>query len=50
MRTLTGHSGLVRSVAVSPNGKLIASGSSDRRVKIWDTETGVLVSSFLELR
>ena len=45
MRTLTGHSGLVRSVAFSPSAKLIVSGSSDQLVKIWDTETGTLVSS-----
>ena len=49
MRTLTGHSDVV-SVAFSPNAKLIASGSSDRRVKIWDTETGALVSSSAGVR
>ena len=45
MRTLTGHSDWVRSVAFSPDGKRVASGSDDRLVKIWDTETGDEVSS-----
>jgi len=45
MRTLTGHSDWVRSVGFSPNGKRVVSGSEDNLVKIWDTETGVEVSS-----
>jgi WD40 repeat protein len=32
-------------VAFSPNGNRVASGSSDRLVKIWDAETGAPVSS-----
>jgi len=50
MRTLTGHSGLVQSVAFSRDAKLIASGSSDELVKIWNAETGALVSSFVGVR
>jgi WD40 repeat protein len=38
--TLTGHSGLVTSVAYSPDGKHIVSGSCDKTVKIWDSTTG----------
>jgi len=38
--TLTGHSGSVSSVAYSPDGKHIASGSGDRTVKVWDSQTG----------
>ena len=39
-RKLEGHTSLVRSVAVSPDGKWTASGSEDKTVKIWDLETG----------
>jgi len=45
MHTLVGHSGTVQSVAFSPNGKRVVSGSSDNLVKIWNIETGAEVSS-----
>ena len=41
--TLTGHSQDVRSVAVSPDGLAIASGSFDGTIKIWNLETGTLI-------
>jgi len=34
-----GHSDWVVFTAVSPNGNLVATGSSDRSVRIWDTKT-----------
>ncbi|HEY9692381.1 MAG TPA: WD40 repeat domain-containing serine/threonine-protein kinase [Oculatellaceae cyanobacterium] len=40
--TLTGHSGLfatVNTVAISPDGKLVASGSDDQTILIWDLVT-----------
>jgi len=38
--TLTGHARRVCSVAYSPDGKHIVSGSEDETVKIWDSTTG----------
>jgi WD40 repeat protein len=36
---LTGHKEAVLSVAVSPDGKLLATGSQDGSIKLWDLET-----------
>ncbi|WP_084763412.1 NACHT and WD repeat domain-containing protein, partial [[Scytonema hofmanni] UTEX B 1581] len=37
---LQGHSELVISVAFSPDGKTLASGSADKTIKLWDVATG----------
>lgn len=39
-RTLLGHTSAVNSVAFSPDGRWLASGSSDRTIKLWDVSTG----------
>ncbi len=38
--TFTGHHGLVRGVAFSPDGKRIASGGEDRVLRVWDSLDG----------
>jgi len=40
LRTLTGHTGRVWSVAFSPDGQFLASGSGDKTVKIWRVSDG----------
>ena len=37
---LRGHTGLLWSVAFSPDGKRIVTGSGDKTVKVWDAATG----------
>jgi WD40 repeat protein len=44
--TLSGHTGPVLCVAVSPDGNTVASGSADRKVKLWDLRTGKELASF----
>lgn len=43
--TLRGHLSNVLAVAFSPDGKLLASGGSDKTVKIWDPQTGKIIRS-----
>ncbi|MEG4142576.1 nSTAND1 domain-containing NTPase [Microcoleus sp. Pol7_B1] len=38
--TLGGHTERVSAISFSPNGKLLATASSDHTVKLWDTSTG----------
>ena len=40
LKTLEGHSSYVSSVAYSPDGTKIISGSGDKTIKIWDANTG----------
>ncbi|BAY33549.1 protein kinase [Nostoc carneum NIES-2107] len=40
---LKGHSQRVNVVAISPNGKILVSGSEDSTVKVWNLSTGKLI-------
>jgi WD40 repeat protein len=40
VRTLSGHTNDVTSVAFSPDGRLLASGSADETIKLWEVASG----------
>ena len=46
-KTLEGHGSEVTSVAFSPDGKTLASGSNDDTIRLWDVVTGAEVRTFI---
>ena len=40
MKTLEGHKGTLASIAISPDGKLLASGSVDKTIRLWRLPDG----------
>ncbi|MCI0336858.1 MAG: caspase family protein [Acidobacteria bacterium] len=43
----TGHSKSVIAIALSPDGRFLASGSSDQTIKIWDTVNGSVLRTLI---
>ncbi len=43
LSVLTGHQGRVDSLTFSPDGKILASGGDDRKIRLWDTSSGTLL-------
>jgi WD40 repeat protein len=48
--TLRGHTGTVRGVALSANGHLLASGSFDGTVMLWEPKSGTCLRTLLPER
>ena len=48
IKIIDGHTSSVSSVVFSPDGKKLASGSTDKTIKIWNVETGQQIKSLDE--
>jgi WD40 repeat protein len=42
-----GHNASVKAIAISPDGKYVATGSRDKSAKLWDLTSGIELRSFL---
>jgi WD40 repeat protein len=49
VRTLKGHTNTVLSVSFSPDGRLLASGSRDKTIKLWRVADGALLQTYNEI-
>jgi WD40 repeat protein len=46
-QTLLGHNGGITTIAIHPAGQILASGSTDRTIKLWDLDQGKLLHTFI---
>lgn len=46
LRTLSGHGGIIRAIAISTNGQTLVSGGDDRTINLWDFPAGNITASF----
>ena len=46
LKVLKGHEASVNSIAISPDGQMLASGSLDRTVSLWNLKTGKQIFTF----
>jgi WD40 repeat protein len=49
-RSLTGHASAVTALAISADGKLLASGDQDGEVRLWDARSGAALATLREHR
>lgn len=47
-RTLTGHAGKIKSLAISPDGKILVSGCTDKTIQVWDLKSGKAIRTLSE--
>ncbi len=45
LRSFQGHNGVIMAVSFSPDGKIIASASFDKTIKLWQVSTGKLITT-----
>jgi serine/threonine protein kinase len=45
LRQLTEDAGIIYSVKFSPDGQILASGGADRRIRLWNPNTGKIIST-----
>ena len=46
LQCFRGHRRSIHTVAISPDGNLVASGSLDATAKVWNVQTGELIADF----